>query len=109
MGFVNDRSEEPWKTIDWERNITFINKKVRMDEGVWVFDLDVNGEKFVIEVLMGSKNLGNGKGFDVQWKIFRILPEEKVYEKIKDIAKEAFEAHGMVYSSERVASIKIEF
>lgn len=106
MGFVNDRSEEPWKTIDREREITLINTGVSQD-GEWFFSLDIKGKKNRFDAIRGSEITQN-KLLNISWKIIR-MSAAKGDQSVKKIITEGLEAHGNIYSHELVQSIKVEF
>lgn len=109
MGFVNDKSEKPWKTIDRERNITLINQKIRVDDAVREFTLDIDGEKYFFLARRGDKYVDGQENLDVTWEVLEINPKSEFDERLRAIIQEALGAFGTYYRTEKVTNLNVEF
>lgn len=104
--FVNDRSSKPWKTIDHERNITLINTGVSVD-GEWFFDLYIKDRKYTFDALLSSE-ITNNHLQNIKWKIIRTSAAMSD-QLVRSIIKKSLEAHGLIYSREKVENVTVEF
>lgn len=117
MGFVNDKSEKPWKTIDRERGITLITVKNNSPElGTNTFKLDIQGKQVGFYGIRWTNLVKHLKKDNITWKIYGVCWTGKerwgsdgVGDDVLQIIEEAMQTYGFLHSTDLVNTTTVEF